>query len=121
MMPLKLYAFLNERLRWVQRRLRFLGPKRSAGYYEPEERSVRRMRCLTTTLAVETVKPTPSNAENETVVLLRYTTASTNIERTISTDANMISKAAALMLQCCRSTRLVSPLATAPSTLAGKT
>jgi hypothetical protein len=79
------------------------------------------MRCLTTTLAVEIVKPTPSNAENETVVELRYMTASTNIERTISTDANMISRAAALVPQSCRSTTLVSPPATTPSTLAGKT
>jgi hypothetical protein len=38
--------------------------------YGAEERSVRSMRCLTTTLAVEIVNPTPSNAENETVVLL---------------------------------------------------
>ena len=79
------------------------------------------MRCLATTLAVEIVKPTPSNAENETVVLLRQMTASTNIERTISTDANMISRAASLVLHFCRSTALVRPPATAPSTLAGKT
>jgi hypothetical protein len=79
------------------------------------------MRCLTTTLAVEIVKPTPSNAANETVVELRYMTLSTNIERTISTEAIMISRAAALMPQCCRSITLVIPLATTPSTVAGKT
>jgi hypothetical protein len=79
------------------------------------------MRCLTTTLAVEIVKPTPSNAENETVVELRYMTLSTNIEGTISTDANKISRAAALSSQSCRSAALVSPPATAPSALAGNT
>jgi hypothetical protein len=93
----------------------------SAGNYGLEERTVRRMRCLATTLAVEIVRPTPSNAENETVVELRYMTASTNIERTISTDASMISKAASLSPHSRRSTALVIPPATAPNTLAGKT
>jgi hypothetical protein len=95
--------------------------KRSAGYYAPEERSVRRIRCLTTTLAVEIVKPTPRESGNESVVRLAYMTASTNIERTINTEAIIISRAAVLMPQCCRSTTLVSPLATTPSTVAGKT
>jgi hypothetical protein len=39
-------------------------------HYGTKERKGERMRCLATTLAVEIVKPTPSNAENETVVLL---------------------------------------------------
>jgi len=80
-----------------------------------------RMRCLAMMLAAETAKPTPSNAKNETVVLLRYVTASTNIERTISTDANMISRAASLVPHSCRSTEHVSAPVNAPTTLAGQT
>ena len=72
-------------------------------------------------LAVEIAKLAPKNSENETVVRSRYMTARTDIERTMSTDANMISRAAALVPHSCRSTALVSPPATAPTTLAGKT